>query len=131
MQERNQQQAARPKATVFYDGGCPLCRREIGFYRSRRGGEQISWIDVSQADEDEQVAPGLCTEAALARFHLRDEEGRIIRGGRAFAHLWSLLPGFRPFGRLLLLPPLSWLLDPAYDVFLKFRPGLQRLMARP
>ena len=131
MQEKYQEQVAGPKPTVFYDGGCPLCRREIGFYQRRRGADQITWIDVSQAKKNEEVAPGLCKHAAMARFHIRGAEGQIISGGRAFAYLWSLLPGFRPWGRLLLLPPFSWLIDPAYDLFLKLRPGLQRLMARP
>ncbi|MEC8852758.1 MAG: DCC1-like thiol-disulfide oxidoreductase family protein, partial [Pseudomonadota bacterium] len=33
--------------TIFYDGGCPLCAREIAFYRRRAGAGRLDWIDVA------------------------------------------------------------------------------------
>lgn len=33
--------------TVYYDGGCPVCSREINFYRHRPGGESLAWVDVT------------------------------------------------------------------------------------
>jgi hypothetical protein len=32
-------QPASATVTVFYDGACPLCATEIGFYQRRRGAE--------------------------------------------------------------------------------------------
>ena len=55
---------AAPALTVFYDGSCPLCRREIDFYRRRRGAARIDWLDISGLPEGE-VAPGLSRCAAL------------------------------------------------------------------
>ncbi|WP_205944546.1 thiol-disulfide oxidoreductase DCC family protein [Pelagibius litoralis] len=112
--------------TVFYDGACPLCEREIGFYRRRKGAAALHWVDVSEADDGE-VAPGLFRDEAMARFHVRDEAGDIVSGGEAFARLWQALPGFRPVGRLFSLWPLTWLINGSYDYFLRFRPRLQRL----
>lgn len=40
-----------PKPIVYYDGGCPVCRREIGFYQTCPGAEHIAWQDISQAPE--------------------------------------------------------------------------------
>jgi predicted DCC family thiol-disulfide oxidoreductase YuxK len=119
----------REKPTVYYDGACPLCRREIAFYRKREGAEAVRWIDVNRCAEGE-VAPGLSKEQALARFHLRDGSGNMVSGGRAFARLWQALPGLRFWGRLLARRPFVWLLDPAYDLFLKLRPRLQALAQR-
>ena len=34
--------------TIFYDGSCPLCRREIGFYQKQIGADQLTWQDVSR-----------------------------------------------------------------------------------
>ncbi|MDJ0513631.1 MAG: DUF393 domain-containing protein [Methyloceanibacter sp.] len=116
------------KLTVFYDGACPLCRREIGYYRRRQGAEDISWADVS-VSSDGNVATGLSRDQALARFHIMKPDGNIVSGGRAFAELWAALPGFRLLGRLFRKRPLLWLLDRAYDVFLRFRPRLQTMMA--
>ena len=115
--------------TIFYDGGCPLCRREIAYYRRRQGASELSWVDVSRAPEGE-VAPGLSKSQALARFHTLRPDGTLISGGAAFAELWAALPGFRPLGRVLRTWPMVWALNWGYLLFLKVRPRLQSLAAR-
>lgn len=116
--------------TVFYDGACPLCQREISFYKRREGADGISWVDVNDVPKCE-VAPGLSKDQALARFHVLNADGRLLTGGAAFAGLWAALPGFRVWGRLFQARPLAWTLDRAYDLFLPIRPRLQALvMAR-
>ncbi|WP_420347501.1 demethoxyubiquinone hydroxylase family protein [Pelagibius sp.] len=117
------------RLTVFYDGACPLCRREIAFYRGRRGAETVTWCDVSTVDAPE-VTDGLSRDAALARFHVRDASGRLMSGGAAFARLWEEMPAFRSLGRAFRHPPLRWLIDRSYDLFLHLRPGLQWLARR-
>jgi predicted DCC family thiol-disulfide oxidoreductase YuxK len=119
-----------PRAvTVFYDGACPLCSAEIGFYRRRRGADRVGWVDVS-ACPAENVAAGLTRDQALRRFHVQDADGRLISGGRAFAVLWTALPGYSWIGRLFRLRPLAWAIDRAYDRFLKWRPRLQAVARR-
>ena len=110
--------------TVYYDGGCPLCAREIAFYHRRAGADAVCWVDVHNLS-DVEVLPGLSKTQALARFHVATPEGEIVSGGAAFARLWAALPGFRPLGRLFQRAPLTWLLDRTYDLFLKVRPRLQ------
>jgi predicted DCC family thiol-disulfide oxidoreductase YuxK len=117
------------KVTVYYDGACPLCAREIAFYRSRRGAETIDWVDVVACGPGE-IAPGLSAERARARFHVRDAAGALVSGGRAFAEVWAALPGFAPLGRLLRLPVFAPILDGVYDAFLRVRPRLQTWLRR-
>lgn len=112
--------------TVFYDGSCPICRREIGYYQDRKGAEAIDWVDITQSDE-EAVCDGLSRKDAMARFSVRSEDGTIIRGAGGFVELWKALPAFRLVGRILSFPPLTWLLDRVYDFLLIVRPSLQRL----
>jgi ubiquinone biosynthesis monooxygenase Coq7 len=119
--------SAEPVLTVYYDGACPLCRREIGFYRGCRGAEGVAWVDVAASAA--APAADLPRADALARFHVRDADGRLVAGGAAFAALWRALPGFRPLGRLFASPRLRPLLARAYDAFLGVRPYLQRLAA--
>ena len=69
---------------VYFDGACPLCRREISFYRSRVEPGAIEWVDLS-AEDGTEVAPDLDRKRALARFHVRLPDGRLADGARAFA----------------------------------------------
>jgi len=120
--------------TVFFDGSCPLCIQEIGFYRRRRGADDIDWVDVSAEDAATpagvlRAVPSLSRCDAMARFHVMDADGTLHSGGDAFARLWSALPAFRIVGAVARVQPIRWLLNKAYDGFLRFRPGLQRLAA--
>ncbi len=112
--------------TVFYDGACPLCRREIAFYQRKQGAERVRWVDVCDAG-CAALPPQLSRSEALRRFHVRDEEGRLLSGGSAFAALWKALPGFRPLGLFFSAAPLTWILERAYRVFLRIRPRLQAI----
>lgn len=118
-----------PVLTVFYDGACPLCLREIKFYRCRRGADAVAWRDVSQGDT-EQILPGLSRCDALRRFHVQTSEGVLVSGAAAFAALWRVLPAFRWLGQIASAPLVLWFLEHAYRVFLKVRPVLQKSIGK-
>ncbi len=111
---------------VYYDGACPLCSREIAFYRRLDRAGNVDWIDIS-ACASGALPDGLTRDAAKARFHVRSAEGTLVSGAAAFVALWKELPRFRLAGRLLSGRMTVRLLDRLYDVFLTFRPRLQRL----
>jgi predicted DCC family thiol-disulfide oxidoreductase YuxK len=115
------------KTTVFYDGACPLCQKEISFYKRCRGADNVIWIDVRQSEGDE-VAPGLSRDQALDRFHVMNEQGQTVSGGEAFACLWAVLPGFQRFSKIFQVRFVLWILNLAYDLFLKIRPLLQTIV---
>jgi predicted DCC family thiol-disulfide oxidoreductase YuxK len=110
--------------TVWYDGACPLCRREIALFQrlDRRGA--IRFQDVGQA---EAVCP-LDRAKLLARFHAQEAGQPLVSGAAAFAAMWRAIPILRPVGELARIPPVLWLLEQAYVCFLRLRPGLQKLM---
>ncbi len=112
--------AADPAATVFYDGACPLCRREIAHYRRLRGAERVLWIDIARADAP-LATYGLSRELAMARLHVRDTAGHWQTGAFGFAELWSHLPGYRWLARTLRLLRLLPLLDRVYASFARWR----------
>ncbi len=115
------------KVEVFFDGSCPICRREIAFYMRCKGSNSIEWIDIS-LNKELNVTDGLSKEDASARFHIRSKDGSIVSGAKAFAVLWSELDAFKILGNIALLWPFNLLLEISYRVFLKFRPILQRLI---
>lgn len=107
-------------ATVFYDGQCPLCSREIKHYRRLRGAETLQWVDIAR-DETSLAAHGLQYEVAMARFHVRDASGRWQTGAWGFAELWSHLPAYRWLAYTLRALRLLPLLDRVYAVFARRR----------
>lgn len=117
-----------PRATiVYYDGSCPLCRREIAIYRRLEPLSELRWEDVSRADA--RLPAGLDTRAAMARFHVALPGGELRSGARGFVALWRVLPGWRWLGRFASLPGVTPLLELAYRAFLPLRPRLQRWLA--
>ena len=114
-----------PVVTVYYDGACPLCSREIGAYRRLRGADRVCWVDVQSVDPA-ALGEGLSREKALARFHVRGTDGSLVSGGAAFVRLWGSLPTLKWLAALAGRPPLSWALEPAYRLFLRLRPWLTR-----
>ena len=42
---------ATERPILFYDGGCPLCRREIAHYRRLDRAGQIHWLDIDAQPE--------------------------------------------------------------------------------
>ncbi|MDX2287200.1 MAG: DUF393 domain-containing protein [Hyphomicrobiaceae bacterium] len=123
--------SACERTQVFFDGSCPLCRREISVYRDLRGAELIDWVDVSAFSHPaEEVAPGLEKRDAMARFHVKGADGRLRSGALAFAQLWSELPALRHVGRLARLPGVHHVLEIGYRLFLPMRPLIQRQAKR-
>ncbi len=111
--------------TVYFDGACPLCRREIGVYKNSAGSDQILWQDVSRVS-DGPVAGDLSCQQAMARFHVRGADGSLKSGAAAFVELWLSLKYWRWFGRLFAHPPGIWFLEKCYLGFLRIRPAIQR-----
>ena len=116
---------AEPRLTVWYDGACPLCAREIALMRRLDETGQVNFVDL----ETTQETP-LPRQAMLDRFHVSAPDGTTRAGAAAFAALWRQLPATRPLGRLASWPPLLAVLERAYDLFLRFRPRLQALVRR-
>lgn len=110
---------------VYFDGGCPVCSREIAYYRERSDADSFVWIDASSAP-DKALGGDLKREAALARMHVRLANGRLVSGAAAFAVLWRGVPGLSWLSRLLEIPPIGACAEAAYQLFLKVRPLWRR-----
>ena len=110
--------------TVLYDGACPLCRREIALYQGLPSSQPLAFADVS---DTALPLPADATRAQLmARFHVRQADGRLLSGARAFLALWAVLPGWRWLAWLGRVPGGAGLMELAYRGFLHLRPALQR-----
>ncbi len=113
------------RLTVWHDGDCPLCRREIALMRrlDRRGA--IEFIDATDSD----ASCPIDRRDLLARFHAR-EDGQLLSGAAAFAAMWRAIPTLRPLGLAARQPIVLGLLERVYIGFLRVRPKLQRALRR-
>lgn len=102
-----------PPMTVYFDGGCPVCSREIGFYRRLDREGAIRWHDVS-AGVGDLAGDGVTQEEALARFHARLPGGRLVTGVDAFIALWRRLPWFRRLAPIAAWRPIRFILERGY-----------------
>ncbi|MEE4295828.1 MAG: DUF393 domain-containing protein [Wenzhouxiangella sp.] len=114
-----------PQVTVWFDGACPLCLKEIALMRRLDRRQRIAFVDATS----DQVSCPINRDDLLARFHAK-EDGRLLSGAAAFAAMWRAIPLLRPLGLVARVPPILWLLEKLYLGFLRVRPRLQRLVAR-
>ena len=116
------------RLTVYFDGSCPLCRAEIGHYRRLDRDAAVDFADVSA---DRTPGPDLPRQAAMARFHVRLPDGRLLSGAAAFAALWRTMPQpWRALGHVAGWRPVTLVLEGLYRAFLPVRPALSRAARR-
>lgn len=113
------------KSTVFYDGSCPLCRAEIGYYRRSDQAGALCFVDVSEAGS--ATPEGITQQRAMERFHVRTSDGRILSGAAGFVALWARIPQWRIMARMASLPGALTVLEFGYRMFLPVRPFISRL----
>ena len=118
--------------TVLYDGGCPLCSREIAHYRglAAQGREPASLVFTDVSLPTATLPGGPPRAALLRRFHVLLADGRLLSGAAAFVALWARLPGWRWLAMAARVPGVTAVLELAYRAFLPLRPTLQRWARR-
>ena len=112
--------------TLYYDGACPLCAREIAVLRRRCSVERLVLVDISLADFDPQQAATPPLAVLQARLHARDAAGHWYIGLQATAASWQAA-GLRRSAWLLQRRWLQPVLQPLYAAFCRLRPHLGRL----
>jgi predicted DCC family thiol-disulfide oxidoreductase YuxK len=104
---------------VFYDGACPLCRREINFLRRRDKHQNILATDISE-ETFEPSCIGIPMSDLMDHIHGRSADGTILKGVDVFRQLYSAV-GFGWIIPITRLPGIRHVLDAAYDVFARNR----------
>jgi predicted DCC family thiol-disulfide oxidoreductase YuxK len=107
--------------TVWYDGECPLCRREIALMRRLDRRRRIRFVEAREATD----CP-IDTADLLRRFHAQEADQPVVSGAAAFAAMWRAIPLLRPLGLLARQPAILKALEHAYTGFLAIRHRWQR-----
>ncbi|TQS74069.1 DUF393 domain-containing protein [Rhodobacteraceae bacterium] len=109
---------------VYYDGSCPLCSAEIAHYKRQDRAHRLDFVDVSR--EGVNPGPDLAPANAMKRFHVRQKDGTLLSGAKAFAAIWHVLPGWKWAARLAQVPGMTAAMELGYKAFLPVRPILSR-----
>ena len=118
------------EVTLFWDGGCPLCRREIAYYKFLDHEKRVNWINIEA--EPERLAPhGVEPEAAMEFIHGIDKSGQLVKGVPAFIAVWEVLPYWNVLPPLIRTFPFAMpLVDAAYAWWAKRRLGISAAFRR-
>lgn len=100
---------------VFFDGGCPLCSREINFLQKLDTEKKIIFTDIS----DPNFVPseyGLTFDDFMAQIRGRLPNGSMVTGVEVFRHLYSAV-GLKWAVAVSRWPVVRQALDLGYELF--------------
>jgi predicted DCC family thiol-disulfide oxidoreductase YuxK len=114
----------RPPMTLYYDGLCPLCSREIAHYRKKAPGDSLRFVDITDSKFD-PAEHGLNAQRVHRTMHVKvGDELRV--GVDAFIAVWEAIPSYRWLAKMARLPGLQAVLAVGYYFFALARPWLPR-----
>lgn len=114
--------------TLFYDGECPFCKREVSWLQGMKKAGLITFIDIASG-EFKPSEYGLSQEEFMAEIRGLRANGELVTGMEVFRELYTLL-GFGFLVSLSRLPIVKQLMDIGYKCFAKIRVPLGNLFRR-
>lgn len=106
--------------TMYYDGGCPLCAKEVAHYIRLDKSQKVTWTDINH--DDSALKPlGITRQMAMRRLHVTDRDGKLVTGAYAFQTLWQELPYYRVLAKLVSPAFTMRLADKVYARFADYR----------
>ena len=106
--------------TVFYDGKCGLCAKEINHYRKITPDGKFFWQDITKSTADLNKH-GISISDSLKLLHALDNSDRLHIGVDAFILIWKQLKRWRVLAILVSLPVIKQITNLAYRAFASWR----------
>ena len=115
----------KAKLILLFDGGCPLCLREVKFLRSRDTLDNISFINIDSPKYQPDLYSGISYKDAMGRIHAINESGEILKDVAVFREAYRLI------GLGWIYAPTSWpilgsVIDLVYKLWAQYRLPLTR-----
>ena len=79
------------KLIILFDGGCPLCKKEIDFLRSRNQEGNLNFIDINSSYSTLETEYGITYKDAMERIHAIKNNGSIIKDVKVFQEAYNLI----------------------------------------
>ena len=106
--------------TVFYDGKCGLCRREIEHYKRIAPAGVFEWVDIT-VDNSATQKLGISYADGLKLLHAQDLQGKLHIGVDAFLLIWQQIPRWRIVATIVSFPIIRPVATMAYRAFAAWR----------
>ena len=106
--------------SVFYDGKCGMCRREIAHYQKIAEAGKFQWVDIAR-DKDALISFNIAQAEALLYLHALDQSNRVHVGIDAFVLIWNNLPRWWILGLIFRNSVLKKFASKLYIIFAKKR----------
>ena len=82
--------------TIFFDGKCILCFREVRHYKKLDKNNLIYTIDISDENFDAS-SYGLDEREVNINMHSKDSKGNVFIGIDTFFEIWKRIPYYNNF----------------------------------
>ncbi len=105
---------------VFFDGNCPVCKREINLYKRLNTKNNITWYDISN-DKEALKLLNKKKKDCLKRLHVLDDEYNLNIGIDAFIVIWRQVKYFRYLAIIADLGIIKLVLNYAYSNYANYR----------
>lgn len=105
---------------VFYDDRCPLCRREIEYYKKLSASTEIKWSGISENILTLEKY-GISYIESLKVLHAINEDNQMVYGVDTFILIWQQLPKWKWIAKFVELPLIYQLSKGIYRIFAKWR----------
>lgn len=113
------------KITVYFDGLCKLCSKEINHYKKQKGSHQIHFIDICSGHFDAKKE-GLDPYLVHKIMHVRRADGTMATRVDAFIEIWKYLPRYYFLAQWSQNSILKKIMEFGYSGFTVVRPYLPR-----
>ena len=123
------------KLTIFFDGDCPLCLREVDFLQSRNQKGYLEFININCSDFDLYINHEITYKKAMERIHALKSDGSLIKDIEVFQEAYELI-GLGWVYAPTKLPIINKLVEFLYGLWAKyrlkitFRPPLEALCSK-
>ena len=79
------------KFIFLFDGGCPLCLREIKFLKKKDTLDKINFVDINDDSYNSIIYQDISYKQAMSNLHGILENGDIIKGLEVLAYSYKLV----------------------------------------
>lgn len=105
---------------VFFDGNCPICKKEINTYRKLSLDKKIEWHDISKNKNITKKINKTQNEC-LRVLHVVDDSNNLKTAIDAFIEIWIKTKYFRHLVIIFKIPSIKMLANYLYKIYAKYR----------